>query len=152
MVRKVFIISNTYQDSVALMRLSNMATKVEGVAQASVMMGTALNKAVLQEVGLSSSEVDAAKPSDLMLVVQAESLSVADEVIALVREELNRDAVVDNQVDDINFSSIDEILDSDSTFNLAVISTTRPFEMPISHSKIPSCSTRLQRVIARSNM
>jgi FdrA protein len=123
MVRKVFIISNTYQDSVDLMRLSNMATKVEGVAQASVMMGTALNKAVLQEVGLSSSEVDAAKPSDLMLVVQAESLSVADEVIALVREELNRDAVVDNQVDDINFSSIDEILDSDSTFNLAVIST-----------------------------
>jgi hypothetical protein len=48
--------------------------------------------------------------------------------------------------------TVGKVLNELDNLPLSVISTTRPFEMPISHSKIPSCSTRLQRVIARSNM
>jgi succinyl-CoA synthetase alpha subunit len=63
------IIHNTYRDSVALMQLSARIAKLEGVQQASVVMATEGNLALLQEAGLLKGQVDAS-PSDLLAVVQ----------------------------------------------------------------------------------
>lgn len=63
---------NTYVDSVTLMAISTAANKLRGVRQAQVAMGTAMNKAVLQELGLLDKTLQGAGNSDLMMVCDIE--------------------------------------------------------------------------------
>src|SRR5262245_4342958 len=65
-------IRGTYRDSVALMQLSARIAGLAGVRQASAVMATAGNLALLREAGLLDGPVDAA-PSDLLLVVRGDS-------------------------------------------------------------------------------
>ncbi len=65
------IIRNTYRDSVALMQLSARIAALPGIEQASVVMATAGNLALLREAGLLEGPVDAA-PGDLLAVVRGE--------------------------------------------------------------------------------
>jgi FdrA protein len=62
---------NIYQDSVRLMRLSQTVSKLAGVSQAFVAMGTDANKRGLEEAGLLTDEVDQAGVNDLCIVVEA---------------------------------------------------------------------------------
>lgn len=89
MVRRAYIKSNTYQDSVSLMRLSALVSKMEGVERASVMMGTALNKKVLEEIDMFTPEVETAQTSDMMVIIEAQDESVADKAYQRIEEELN---------------------------------------------------------------
>jgi FdrA protein len=73
-----------YQDSVALMRISSHVSKLPGINQAAVVMGTPQNKNVLKESGLFLPEVQDAKPSDLIIAFDAESKSVASKAVELV--------------------------------------------------------------------
>ncbi|HVB47390.1 MAG TPA: acyl-CoA synthetase FdrA [Burkholderiales bacterium] len=66
------IIRNTYRDSVALMQLSARVGVLPGIEQASVVMATAGNLALLREAGLLEGPVDAA-PGDLLAVVRGEA-------------------------------------------------------------------------------
>src|SRR5690606_14434629 len=71
MTRHIEIRKNTYVDSVSLMSMSTKANAVEGVTQALLGMATPMNKEVLLNVGVSDPAVDEAKPSDLMIVIDA---------------------------------------------------------------------------------
>jgi len=81
------IIANTYRDSVSLMQLSASLKDVAGVEEASAIMATEGNLALLAEVGLVDRGM-AAQPSDLLVVVRAKSEAAANAAIARVEEAL----------------------------------------------------------------
>ena len=62
-----------YKDSVNLMRIAEAAAALEGVRRAALVMGTAANKAILDEAGELTDEARAAGPDDLVVVLEAES-------------------------------------------------------------------------------
>ena len=67
------VLKNTYRDSVVLMRISRDLESMEGVRQATALMGTDNNKRLMEEVGLLSREGEAATPNDLVLALQVSS-------------------------------------------------------------------------------
>ena len=67
----VKIVPREYRDSVSLMQLSAMLGKLPGVEQASAVMATENNLALLAEAGLRV-DAKAARASDLLIVVQGE--------------------------------------------------------------------------------
>ncbi|HSD41524.1 MAG TPA: acyl-CoA synthetase FdrA [Burkholderiales bacterium] len=75
------IIANTYRDSVALMQLSASLRSLPGVEEASMIMATAGNLALLREVRLLNGAV-AARPSDLLVVVRAKTATAAEAAVA----------------------------------------------------------------------
>lgn len=58
---KIVVKKNTYFDSVSLMSISTRANKLDGVEQAFVAMATEMNKGVLNNLGLLTPELEAAK-------------------------------------------------------------------------------------------
>lgn len=69
---KVF--SNLYQDSVSLMQISARISKLPGIHNASVVMGTPMNLDQLREAGLGT-ELRAG-PNDLIIAVMGDRKSV----------------------------------------------------------------------------
>lgn len=69
---------NLYKDSVALMRVSELILKLPGVQRATLLMGTPANKAMLQEAGLWQTDLEAARPNDVMIVVEGETVEAID--------------------------------------------------------------------------
>jgi FdrA protein len=78
--------ANLYKDSVALMRIAQVVLARPGVRQATLMMGTPANKAILAQAGLLRAESERARPGDLMIVVDAETV----EAVAAANEECLR--------------------------------------------------------------
>jgi FdrA protein len=74
--------SNTYQDSLRLMQLSNALNGTDGVNRVSIMMGTPANKKILRNAGLDTPDVDGAKPTDLVIVADVADASVGDSLLA----------------------------------------------------------------------
>lgn len=75
---------NSYQDSINLMLLTSDISDIAGVAKVQVMMGTEANKDIFKQTGLLTPEAKAANPSDMMIVMDAESDQVRDEVLAKI--------------------------------------------------------------------
>jgi FdrA protein len=69
MARTERIFRNLYRDSVALMQLSAKLGALPGVRQASAIMATAGNLALLREAGLAIGEVEAG-PNDLLVALE----------------------------------------------------------------------------------
>jgi FdrA protein len=69
--------SNLYRDSVALMRLSSDLTNLPGIVQASVVMATAANLALLAEAGLTDGPIDVS-PDKLLIVIDGEDEATID--------------------------------------------------------------------------
>lgn len=84
----VSIKANLYKDSVALMRIGQIVLAREGVRRATLLMGTPANKAILTSAGLFSAELDAARPGDVMISVDAETTDVVDAAIAEIAGQL----------------------------------------------------------------
>src|SRR5437762_1620424 len=61
---------NRYQDSVTLMQVAVRLLAVEGIAEASLMMGTEPNKEMLRDAGLLTPEGEAAGPNDLLIALR----------------------------------------------------------------------------------
>ncbi len=72
----------TYFDSVTLMAVSAALNQMPGVTSAALVMGTSLNRDLLAESGLSTQEVEAAGPNDLVIVVQATDEATARAALA----------------------------------------------------------------------
>ncbi len=70
--------TNLYKDSVALMRIAQIVLGREGVQRATLVMGTPANKEILAQAGLLRAELEAARPSDVMIVVDAETTDAVD--------------------------------------------------------------------------
>ena len=81
MAQSIRILKNSYRDSVALMQLSAALLEVPGVEQASAIMATEGNLALLRETGLLGEGpipgVAQPGPSDLLVIVRARSDAAA---------------------------------------------------------------------------
>ena len=81
MVIGITIRKNQYYDSVFLMGFNNRLSKIDGVIQAAVLMGSDANKEVLTDLGFVNAEVRASTANDLIVGVNAETQSVLDEIM-----------------------------------------------------------------------
>jgi len=73
MIIKTIVKPNRYADSVFLMSLASRAGRLEGVEEASALMGTPENKRLLSEAGLLDDEGEKARPDDLVIALRADS-------------------------------------------------------------------------------
>jgi len=89
---RTHINKNTFRDSAYLMRLSSLVRGLEGVAGAEVVVGTDHNKKFLQAGGLWTEEMTAAGTNDLIIVVRAIDLGVAEAGVKRVLDDLSRPA------------------------------------------------------------
>jgi len=89
---RTHINKNTFRDSAYLMRLSSLVRGLEGVAGAEVVVGTDHNKKFLQAGGLWTEELAAAGTNDLIIVVRAFDLGVAEAGVKRVLDDLSRTA------------------------------------------------------------
>jgi FdrA protein len=72
MARAAKVIPNFYRDSVALMQLSARVARLAGVRQASAVMASANNLALLRDAGLLDGDVKAG-PNDLLIALDGEN-------------------------------------------------------------------------------
>ena len=113
---------NTYVDSVTLMTISTSANKLRGVRQAQVAMGTSMNKAVLQELGLLDETLQGAGNSDLMMVCDVEEGIDVASVFSAIEELLTRKpSEEDNRQDEV-FHTLAAAAQNMPDSNLALIS------------------------------
>ena len=75
---------NKYYDSVTLMIVTSEITKIPGVLEASICMGTQLNKGLLVDRGLSNSDTENATPNDLIIAFETSDSTVKDVVLKAV--------------------------------------------------------------------
>ncbi|WP_201529775.1 acyl-CoA synthetase FdrA [Psychrobacter frigidicola] len=113
------ILSGVYADSMTLMALSTKVNKLPGVQKAMIGMGTAMNKAVISDVGLMSSEVEAASIGDMIYAVECETEEICAETLAKIDE--LRTASVTDQDQKNSYRSLDKAVE-DSDSSLVVIS------------------------------
>ncbi|MBU1227525.1 MAG: hypothetical protein KJ698_10010 [Actinobacteria bacterium] len=63
---------NQYYDSVFLMGVNSRLSKIAGVRQTAVLMGSEKNKVLLGDMGIRAREIDEAGPNDLVIAVLAD--------------------------------------------------------------------------------
>jgi succinyl-CoA synthetase alpha subunit len=116
-------VANAYRDSVALMQLSVKLREHPGVEEASMIMATEGNLALLREVGLLAGAV-AARPSDLLIVVRARTSAAAEAALAQGEDALRAGAQVSAGAGPAAIAprSIDMALADAPASNLALVS------------------------------
>ncbi|MBI2207089.1 MAG: acyl-CoA synthetase FdrA [Candidatus Rokubacteria bacterium] len=87
-----------YKDSVVLMRVAEALTRLAGVREAAVLMGTPANKDVLDAAGRLTGDAKTAGPEDLVIVVETDDSVTADTVFAHAADLLTRGAPVPGAV------------------------------------------------------
>ena len=83
MLKKYFVMENRYFDSIVLMEISAKLSKLEGVEDVSVMMGTPGNMDILVDTGFLDGHVEEAGGGDLICCVK-----MKEDVTQMVRGEL----------------------------------------------------------------
>jgi FdrA protein len=78
---KTKVIHHSYHDSVVLMQIAQAVQQQSGVEQATVMMGTDANKAVMRESGLWDSTITSVSPDDLVIVIKATNNEAAQKAL-----------------------------------------------------------------------
>ena len=122
MYYKTLIKEDSYYDSVTLMSLSNKILDVEGVEDAVVSMGTAMNKDLLNNIDMATEESEAAGENDLIIAIKAET----EEKYELALEKAEK--LLDNKEDkkgeqkEVKAKTIKSALKDFSEANFAVIS------------------------------
>lgn len=116
---KVF--KNLYQDSVSLMQISAQISKLPGIQQASVVMGTATNLEQLHDAGLGDNI--SAGPNDLIIAVMGAE-DACEEALELAHQRLNSKPE-DSSNDGVrtpDLVSMEMALEKEPAANLALIS------------------------------
>jgi len=126
-VIKTIIKQNSYLDSIFLMNAGKELKKVGGVNEAILVMGSEMNKTVLEELGQLTPEAAAAAPNDLII-----SLDMADEsrVDAVLQrfEELTASQTAESRKDGaFVYPTMELALTSLTDANLALISVPGEF-------------------------
>jgi len=86
LVKKILVRKNAYYDSVFLMLAAKGLKRRPGVREAVVVMGTEVNLGLLKEIGLLSGEAESARPNDLVIAIEAETGSAAEEACRIAEE------------------------------------------------------------------
>ena len=89
MARAERVVRNLYRNSVSLMQLSAKLGALAGVRQASAVMATAGNLALLREAGLAPGEVEAG-PNDLLVALEGEDEAALAAALTAAEAELTR--------------------------------------------------------------
>ncbi len=121
MTVKTLIKTSEYHDSVSLMVVARDLSKLEGVEDAAVVMGTEANKSLLTDSGLLTDEVKAASPNDLVIAVAAASDEVAEAALQKAEALLKHKASA-SQTGEFKPKTIRGALSSNPAANVAVIS------------------------------
>ncbi len=125
MTRHIDIRKNTYLDSVSLMSMSTKANGIEGVTRAFIAMATPMNKEVLANLDITDPEIDEARPSDLMIVIDA-----ADEDLARAVEAVDDIIARKNTTqtaNDVRYRTLDRAFEEVPDANLVLISVNGAF-------------------------
>jgi FdrA protein len=121
MAVKTLIKKSEYHDSVSLMLVARELSKLEGVKDAAVVMGTEANQSILSDAGLLTEEAKAASPNDLVIAVATSSDALAD--MALQKAEvLLKQKASSTQTGEFKPRTIRGALSSNPAANVAVIS------------------------------
>ncbi len=94
---KAVIRSGTYYDSAVLMQLQGSLSKLPGVLNAGVVMGTEANKALLAQSDLLPPEAQVAQADDLVIVVKAQDETAASAALAKIDDLLVRKSTAAGQ-------------------------------------------------------
>ncbi len=116
---KSIIKTSEYHDSVSLMLVAKELVKFPGVQDASVVMGTDSNKALLEQSGLLTADIKAATPNDLVIAVKTEGN--ADEALAEAEKILNKKAAAGDSVE-FKPKTIRSAMKAQPDSNVAIIS------------------------------
>lgn len=116
---KYKVFSNLYQDSVSLMQISAQISKLPGIQQASVVMGTPNNLEQLRDAGLGN-EINAS-PNDLVIAVMGEE-DICNEALAQQRLTSKPDDETDSGIKTPEKVSLEMALEAEPEANLALIS------------------------------
>lgn len=112
---------NAYYDSVTLMKITSQVINIPGVKEASICMGTELNKELIRSSGLSTLETQDATPNDLIIAFETGDDSFIDSVLKAIDEMLNKKNEVANTMEVVSVS-LKTSLDSMPDANIAIIS------------------------------
>ncbi len=113
--------TSQYVDSVSLMNIVRQVQNLDGIDDASLMMGTDANKRLLEQIGVLPPEVQAAKPTDLiMMVIGAED--VLENAFSTAEALLAKPQSITNRADSYRARTLRSVLRSQSDANLAVVS------------------------------
>jgi FdrA protein len=121
MAIKTLIKRSEYHDSVSLMLVARELSKLEGVKDAAVVMGTEANQSILSDAGLLTEEAKAASPNDLVIAVATSSDDIADATLQKA-EALLRQKAASMQTGEFKPRTIRGALSSYPSSNVAVIS------------------------------
>ena len=86
MTRAGLVRKSAYQDSVALLALARDLRASAGIREVAALMGTPANHDLLRQSGLLTAEAESAGPNDLVIVVEADSESLARAALARADE------------------------------------------------------------------
>jgi FdrA protein len=113
---------NTYQDSLRLLHLSKTLESLEGIHRVSVMMGTPANIDILRAAGLGAPDLDGARPTDLVIVADAEDGAAGGSLVERVDEFLSTQATALSRSGLRSARSLDRALSIGGELNLALVS------------------------------
>ena len=116
---KSIIKASEYHDSVSLMLVARELSKLPGVQDASVVMGTDSNKALLEQSGLLTAEAKAATPNDL--VISVKTSGDPDDALAEVEKLLHKKTISDD-ASEYRPKSIRSAVKTHPNANVAIIS------------------------------
>ena len=122
--------TNTYQDSINLMLLTNQINTLDGVNRSSIMMGTDANKDIFRNSGLLTCEAQAANPSDMVIVVDADDAAIVDAVLSEAEHFLSDLSVKKQAVGLKEASSWEEAAELLPDANMALFSTPGEYTAP----------------------
>ena len=123
---KTIIKENLYLDSVFLMTAGKEVKNVNGIRNAVLVMGTELNKSVLEELGALTPEAKAATANSLILSLDVEQEGAEEEALAALEALINGKS--ERQSDEEkSYSSLDAALEAEPETNLTVISVAGEF-------------------------
>jgi FdrA protein len=124
---------DTYQDSLRLMHLSKTLKGTDGVNEVSIMMGTPANKEILRAAGLSTPDLDAARPTDLVIVADAADAAVAESLVAQVNRFLSKQAFATSRSGLRSARSFARAVSIVGEANLALVSIPGEYVAPEVH-------------------
>lgn len=119
---KTIVKKNNYLDSIFLMKASKEVMHVEGVKNAVVVMGTDMNKTVLEEFGGLSEEALGAAPNDLIISVDSEDEKAAEKAVDCIHSLLTEKQEKKTEEAKEVIASLEQALEQMEESNLVMIS------------------------------
>ena len=122
MTTRNLIFGNTYRDSVVLMRLSRELTAIDGIEEATAIMGTDNNKALLEQAELLVETGQNAGANDVIVAFRVSSQDTETSVASRIRELLESERSAVDGAREYRPKTLNGALAALPGANLAVIS------------------------------